>query len=342
MARRLTEEVAKRMTENQKGQVGYIPTENFVDVLVDVLTEHVGDKLYELLEQVIDKMEPSVEKSKFRQLLRQIRLSGTGLDELRSMINVLSDPETRRQMLVALNLVDAALDKLEASSSDMIPILLGVRQIKDKYLETALLAILNTAENLSEARQKIGDWFEGGMGRASEQYMKHLQLTSLIISFLLALLLNVDTLHMARILWEDPALRSSVAATAEATAPELMQNYQGTVNPDQTSGDLQGVQQSFEDAQNTLNTLLELRLPIGWAYIPAPAGDQQISLGNDRLGPRNLWDFSPANNPDGFLKLWVLKLVGLLLTTLALAQGAPFWFDLLRKLTGGGGSSSDT
>jgi hypothetical protein len=39
------------------------------------------------------------------------------------------------------------------------------------------------------------------------------------------------------------------------------------------------------------------------------------------------------------LGLWVLKIFGIALTTIAVAQGAPFWFDLIRKLTRGGSSS---
>ena len=48
---------------------------------------------------------------------------------------------------------------------------------------------------------------------------------------------------------------------------------------------------------------------------------------------RNLWNVLPGGNP-GWFGLLVEKLVGLLLTTIAVMQGAPFWFDLLRRATG--------
>ncbi|MAS35759.1 MAG: hypothetical protein CL610_17245 [Anaerolineaceae bacterium] len=339
---RLTEEVARRMTENKKARVDYISQETFVDVLVDVLTENTGQKLYEALANVIDKMEPSVEKSKFRQLLRQIQISGTGLNEMRALIETLADPETKKQMLVALNLVDSALDKLKAENSDLIPLLLGVRQIKDKYLETALIAVLNTASNIQQARSKLAEWFEGSMSRATRKYTDELQRFSLVISFLLALLLNVDTLFTARVLWEDPALRTSVAATALATASELEQDIQNGLDPETAESTLEDVQDAVDEAQATLETLLELRLPIGWVIQPVDETtiNPDLSLSSDRLDPRNLWQFWPPNNPDGWLELWVLKIIGLALTTIALAQGAPFWFDMLRRLTRGGSSNS--
>lgn len=339
---RLTEEIAKRMLENQKPQVEYIPRDTFVDVLVDVLTENTGQKLYQALDDVISKMEPSVEKSLFRQLLREIQISGTGLDRLRDLIDELSDPETRRQMLVALNLVDAALDKLKAENSDLIPLLLGVRQVKDQYLETALMAVLNTASNINEARAKLGEWFEGAMSRASNIYTREMQRFSLVVSFLLALLLNVDTLFLGRVLWEDPALRTTVALTAAATAPQLSEDIQRQATPPTGESTVEDVQESINEAAQTLETLLELRLPLGWTLEEPPATiNEDLALSADRANPRNLWQFWPPNNPGGWLELWVLKLVGLLLTTIALAQGAPFWFDLLRRLTHGG-RSSDT
>ena len=331
---RLTEEVARRMTENKKGQVDYIQTQTFVDVLIDVLTENTGRKLYEALEDVVDKMEPSVEKSRFRELLRQIQLSGTGLHELRAMIETLADPETKRKMLAALNLVDAALDKLRAENSDLIPLLLGVRQIKDKYLESSLIAVLNTARNLTEARAKFAEWFDGNMERATSKYIREMQRISIVIGFLLALLLNVDTLFLGRVLWEDSALRAAVAVSAAATAPEIIADFEEQPAPTPQEGSLEEVAGSVGDAQATLETLLELRLPIGWVMQPVPEiPAEELALSPDRLNPRNLWMYWPPNNPDGWLSLWVLKIIGLALTTIALAQGAPFWFDLLHRLT---------
>jgi hypothetical protein len=40
----------------------------------------------------------------------------------------------------------------------------------------------------------------------------------------------------------------------------------------------------------------------------------------------------PGNSPY-WLQLWLEKIGGLILTTVAVMQGAPFWFDLLKRLT---------
>jgi len=42
---------------------------------------------------------------------------------------------------------------------------------------------------------------------------------------------------------------------------------------------------------------------------------------------------SPRGLPRGVLEV-ILKIIGILITSLAVAMGAPFWFDLTRKMLG--------
>jgi hypothetical protein len=81
-----------------------------------------------------------------------------------------------------------------------------------------------------------------------------------------------------------------------------------------------------QDAYTQINSI---NLPIGWQVAPAPAGAPAI-LGRT-FTPID-WTTRPREQPVGFGD-YVSKLVGWLITALAAAQGAPFWFDLLRKIT---------
>jgi len=58
---------------------------------------------------------------------------------------------------------------------------------------------------------------------------------------------------------------------------------------------------SLEKIKQYQEELLEVQLPLGWYETPKGIGD------------------------------WVMKVLGLLLTTVAVSLGAPFWFDLLNK-----------
>ncbi len=329
----LSAQSAESLTEDKKARVSYINSKEFVDVLVDVLTARTGKKLYEELDKVIGTMPPSINKSKFRELLRQIQLQGTGLPQLRDLIDTLEDAETQKQMLYALNLVDAALDKFQVESSDMIPLVLGIRQIGDKYMQTALEAVITASHSLNDAQEKLGHWFDSGMERASQVYLREMQRFSLVIGFLLALILNVDTLHVSQVLWEDPALRTAIAVTAATNVPQLENEI--TDSQAAPNGDLE---ESANEVQDTLRQLLDLRLPIGWRFVP-PTDETQGALEASQTDSLNVWAYWPGNNPDWFGTV-VRKIIGLLITTIAVAQGAPFWFDLLKRLTRGGGGDS--
>lgn len=328
---RITAEKAVEMVESKKAQISWIEPQTFVDVLVDILTGDKGQKLYAALTKAVDEMPPSIEKSEIREMIRRIQISGTGLPELRDAISKLPDETQRQSLLSALHLVEDALDKLGVESSDLIPLLIGIRQIQEPHLQKALEAILSTANSIQTAQYKLAEWFDNNMQRATDVFKKRMQQLSLLVGLLLALLLNVDTLQVARALWNDPALREAVAAAAEASAPQLSEEAS---QPPANQGDLGG---SVQAARSTLDELLNLRLPIGWELRPVDeavltAAEASTVTFDPREDSRNLWNFVPGNSPF-FWSLLLQKVIGILLTTIAVAQGAPFWFDLLAKIT---------
>lgn len=68
------------------------------------------------------------------------------------------------------------------------------------------------------------------------------------------------------------------------------------------------------EAQNILD---ELELPLGWSF---QFPDQDLGT------PENLRDF-----PDTFGG-WILKILGLLITGVAISQGSSIWFDVLGRV----------
>jgi hypothetical protein len=166
-------------------------------------------------------------------------------------------------------------------------------------------------------------WFDAGLNRAQELFKRRLALFSFIAGALLALTLNVDTLYVGEALWNDPVLRQATAQAA-ATAAE------STTVPTESDQ----LQQSIAAAENTVNDLLDLRLPIGWYFESLDTESTDPNLQVQLRDTRNLWNILPAGNSKWF-GLLLQKIIGLALTAIAVMQGAPFWFDLLRRATGG-------
>lgn len=144
--------------------------------------------------------------------------------------------------------------------------------------------------------KNIENWYDLMMEKTTENYRRNMWGFALFIAALVTLILNVDTIAIGTKLWQDSALRTAVANTAQ----DYVKNNQ--------------------DAQ-VLTTLQKLDLPIGWLRTPG------------KVLPVMPTDWTRTDPSSNWFEAVFLKLAGWLITTLAGAQGAPFWYDFLRKLT---------
>lgn len=353
------------IVEMKPTNVTYIAPSTFVEALLGLLTSESDASIFMPLTDAINALPNDDNKVLLREAQRDFRSFGTtDTRQIRQIILQLPN-ETHKQVLsYALEEVENALGRLPARNGQMIPLMEGIRKIKEPAFKEAINTVLVTAQNLDDARAKLQAWFNDGMDRTSELYRRRIQYISLIVGFIVALILNADTLQLASTFWEDPDLRQAVTATAKRnisqiereiaqqesngtatpippdTLPELPASSQEASEAQRAQADVAAqaaVQQSGQQISNTVQQLLDLQLPIGWELTPLTdeliATSQLAGLPDPRRNLRNLWNFIPGNNPDWFTNI-IRKIIGFAATTIAIAQGAPFWFDLLRRLSG--------
>ncbi|MBC7869221.1 MAG: hypothetical protein H7Y09_00165 [Chitinophagaceae bacterium] len=346
----LSATAAARITNTEETKLTYIEPRTFVAALSDVLVSQI-DTLYNKLQNAADDIPNSDEKSKIRELLRVLRsgFSEQTIRDIRAAFSVVADPEARAKLLKGLEDVEEALDKLTFRNDQLVPLLEGVKKITDQSFQKAMETILTTARTLEEAEARLESWFNDGMNRATDIYKRRIQYITLVVSLTLAIILNVDTLHLARALWEDPILRTDLVAQANV----LVANPPPEVTPEatpepgtSTEGSIDAVVTSAQAIDETVQQLIELQLPIGWESIAITSEmvetSRSLGLADPLQNPRNLWNFyhTQAKNTTQsdedyeipLLTLWLQKIVGILVTTIAAAQGAPFWFDLLNRI----------
>ncbi len=199
-------------------------------------------------------------------------------------------------------------------------------------LKQTLQALLSGVEEyaaaggspLAQARRNVEGWFENAMARRSGWYKRRAQWLAFGLGLWLAVCLNMDTFQIAGQLWRAGALRSLLAQQAVTLAAQNAL----AANPDSTLAQLVALQEQWN----------RFHLPVGWLDIPleSPAGSCHLlpRTGQDIYGLAVAGRCYPLVNtplPED-LAGWMLKLGGLLLTALAAAQGAPFWFDVLKKI----------
>lgn len=334
---KLSDAEAEGIINGVLNNLTWISPKTFVNVLTSVIRVNTDKELFSALLIVIDGMPDGEERRRLRLQVTNITRTGEGVTELRAMIENLSDASYRSALYKALQDIDKEISDMGLEAETNIALMAGLRNIKNPYFRTAMETILATSKTLDEAEQKIIDWFNDGMDRATEAYKNTMQLWSVLIGISIAVLLNIDTLYIAQTLWNDPALRETVSAAVqsadiaalEAAAQSAPASNQPDENPDNDA--IAAAEQSLLAVGSTLNNILQLRLPLGWNMDDL----SDLSPDNPRMkDSRYLWNYMPANNANWFV-LWLTKAMGLILTTVAIAQGAPFWFGLLRKLSGG-------
>lgn len=336
----LTEEDAENIINLPETNVTSIPPSTLAEAMIGILVSDSNTTLFTPLEEAILGLPNSLEKSELRELLYLLRInfSEESIRRVYKIAETISDEKQQRILLEGLQKVEAVLEKLDFNSPDLVALMNGVRKIGDAKLEAALNTILVSARSLSDAQIKLREWFDDGIQRVQASFSRRMQYVSIIVATVLTLLLNIDTVFLARTLYDDPQLRQSVAAVANefdqtAIIAQITKNEaKSQVASGATFEDLQ---QQIDSAEETVQNILSLQLPIGWQYtaVTDEIVNQSLELGfpNPRSNPRNIWSLMPWNNSD-WLSLWFQKIIGLVATIVAASQGAPFWFDLMNKV----------
>lgn len=182
--------------------------------------------------------------------------------------------------------------------------------IKIQKTKTPDLQASNMEMIIAESIKNLEEWYLLAMQQASYWYKREAQKASFIIGLVLALIFNVDSIHIANYLWREPAMRQALIAQA-----------------------------SYQEAQSIANLPSSLTIPIGWATISlneTSICQQGITITNGIIHIRRsgeclqLANIPPINDLWG----WMIKLLGIFITAIAITQGSPLIFDILRKLTG--------
>lgn len=209
-----------------------------------------------------------------------------------------------------------------------------------------LMALSAAGDDLAAVRKHLEDWYDATMQRVSGWYAKRSAAFLFGLGLGAAVVLNVDSITIAKSLIVDKPLRQAIVTQAEkyvgdpanrpkspgaaqTSTPSTGAPPANFVGSAATSGGASDAQKrSFDDIRTEF---AEIGYPIGWAsdkgwLYPAPQGCTRIaSAEGDALTACTLAG-------DAYLGMWLLAIMGWLITAIAVMLGAPFWFDLLNRL----------
>ena len=89
----------------------------------------------------------------------------------------------------------------------------AIAGIPNPQLQKALQGMADRAGgDLNKLRAEISQWFDDAMDRLSGVYKRQIQVWSFVIALLLCIILNIDSLRIAKTLWEEPAVAAGIAS----------------------------------------------------------------------------------------------------------------------------------
>jgi len=242
--------------------------------------------------------------------------------------------------------------------SILFDILLGNEIVGDQKLEDVLLEKIDALENedlkkvlrqlwrdadgnIDVFKKKVEGWYNSVMERATGWYKRSTQYILVGVGFTIAVVLNADTLAIYERLENNPEVAEKIALIAESVA----QKDTITVNKLVQAGqEVNGVDTST--ASITIDTLAldvtdtekdrNAKVQYNTKAKELTAVVDQINNYRSPLGMGwknvNFGKMAPID--------MATKLLGWLVTALAISLGAPFWFDILKKVVNLRGSGT--
>ncbi len=336
-SRRISPEEAAKVARSAVTSVDWIDPKTFVDVVLNTIKAESDQQLFGSLLNVIDGMPAGPERRGLRAMVNRVVATGQGMKELRNALPYVQDRRYRSDLSDIINQIDEEVSQLGVEPSANVGLMAGIRQIESQNLRNSLATVMYSADSMDVARQNLETWFSNSMSRASDNYRARMKGLSVVVALVFALALNIDTLNIAQTLWEDPAQRAQLSSELNYSVQsgELQTQVDSALPAadDEYRANQAAPANELEDAvgtgvaiANQLQNLEDLRLPIGWT-LQNVGGDPQLL--ND---PNNLWNYFPDNNPNGWLGLLAGKILGIVATVIAAAQGAPFWFGIVNRV----------
>lgn len=215
------------------------------------------------------------------------------------------------------NTFSAILADILTPEGERIPIQERINSIENEQLRKVMNFLWRQSGDDARLFQaKVEHWFEDVMARAKEWFIDSTKWRLFFFGTALAVALNADTVQIYQSLSTNAVLREQIANEAEAFAnsadTSLVSRNSGV--RDTTRKDTADARANFVKLKGMYSDNIVSPLGLGWG----------------QSKPASWWD-------------WLSKVVGWLLTGVAVTMGAPFWFEMLKKLLalkGGSGNNS--
>ena len=230
------------------------------------------------------------------------------------------DPANPKSVARDIDQLIRSIENSDLLPNDLQRAFLGyANEAKDSYQALTI----KVAGEIEMFKSKIEKWYDSSMDRVSGSLKsKYTRRFTFWIAMGIVFSLNADSISIAKYLYKNPEARTHLAEQAyEAGKNDSIKNQVARViarnTKDSAKVDAAAAQQltdsltlHIQEIKQT-RALLDDAIPLGW-------NESSVDL----------------NGGKGYILLQLLsKIAGLMATVFAIMMGAPFWFDVLNKVS---------
>jgi hypothetical protein len=180
-----------------------------------------------------------------------------------------------------------------------------------------LQSVMEANAEVSNVRSDLAKWYDDAMERVTGYYKKLAQKAIIVTAVIVVAIFNADSIQIVKYLYNNPEAARQLADQASRVAADTtiikgvdraMRSSPDTL-PKESRVALKEIQNDIAYIKTLSAKIYETQLPLGWSEKTWPDGTS--------------WTLFFG---------WVQKIMGLLLTAMAVSLGTPFWFETLNKL----------
>ena len=273
----------------------YIPSENFSTIIIDLLRKDFDQKLPQIIQYKLEK--PGNQDSELA-IAEDLSLS-TDLVKIKEVLDYYGR---------------------HYAGTKTTP---GDSVLEEETWRILQLHLKESGYQWENFTIHLETWFDDTMKRVTGWYKRQTQFILFLLALLLAAVLNVDSIQMAHRLSIDKEARAKVTALAIQSIDTYKEDPRVRKKSASNKADTTDLtydadaQQAFIEYKRKLDSLVQQ------SRMEMESADNLLALG---------WKHNAADHEKLTLYEGAKKLLGFLITALAICLGAPFWFDLLNKL----------
>jgi len=249
-----------------------------------------------------------VSSNSFWMIMSNLLFKGTknSLDSIRSRVyNLAEEGQIGEHLKEVMIQILSETERVDAATKNTDKLKSSIEFIQNEEVKNQIVAYAEGVESKVDAfKSNVEQWYENVMDRTSGWYKRQTQAILFGIGITIASSFNADVISIYQQLSSDPKLALQIASQAQAFVLEQDQRPDVYLNEGEkilTPDDIGKLKKLIS------NDIASVRSPlgVGWGLVKF-----------DEMGWQD----------------WLLKFGGWLVTAFGIMLGAPFWFDLLRKL----------